>query len=314
MFFRNWWDAGQKRYNAAMSGELELVRWMCAQQAAGQGVIRAGGDDLAVLQWAKEDLLLVGIDQILDGVHVDSQKHSARQIGRKAMNRNLSDCAAMACLPAAAVVSVALPRGSADSWAKELYSGLKEAADAFDCPIVGGDTASWKEKLALSVAILGRSAGVAPVLRSGAKPGDGIYVTGGLGGSILGRHLDFTPRIELARWLARQYPLSAMMDISDGLALDLRRLCRASGVGAVVEAKKVPIHADAQRLSATDGVEALFHALCDGEDHELLFTTAAAVDERSASRIGMICSGNNMELERAGSRGPLPAGGWEHGW
>src|SRR5213076_1407542 len=126
----------------------------------------AAGDDLAALDWPQEDLLLVGNDQVLDGVHFDSVMHSPRAIGRKVMNRNLSDCAAMACLPAAAVVSVALPRGVGIEYAKELYLGLRDAADPFYCSIVGGDTASWDGKLIVTVSILGRSGGITPVTRS----------------------------------------------------------------------------------------------------------------------------------------------------
>jgi thiamine-monophosphate kinase len=122
----------------------------------------------------------------------------------------------MACLPAAALATVALPRGFSLDHAKELYLGLEAAGEAFDCPIVGGDTASWDGKLVVTVTILGRSAGVQPITRSGAKVGDGIFVTGPLGGSILGRQLTFTPRIAMGRQLASV--ATAMIDLSDGLS------------------------------------------------------------------------------------------------
>src|SRR5688572_13705625 len=140
-----------------MAGEFDFINWVRSQsRAAGDFVVVPPGDDLAVLKWPAEDLLLVGVDQVLDGVHFDSSVHSPRQIGRKAMNRNLSDCAAMACLPAAAVATVALPKGVGVDYAKELYLGLRDAADAFECPVVGGDTGTWDGRLALSVTILGR--------------------------------------------------------------------------------------------------------------------------------------------------------------
>src|SRR5438105_2232787 len=124
-----------------MPTESEFLEWLHAQQHRGSDFVRVGGgDDLAVLSWKSGDLLLVGIDQVLDGVHFDSKVHPPRAIGRKAMNRNISDCAAMACLPAAAVASVALPRGTSLDFAKELYLGTREAADRFNCAIVGGDT------------------------------------------------------------------------------------------------------------------------------------------------------------------------------
>ena len=110
-----------------MAGEFDFIAWLRGQQGASPLVRVPAGDDLAVLDWPKEDLLIVGVDQVLDGVHFDSAVHSPRQIGAKVMNRNLSDCAAMACLPAAAVVSAALPKGTSLEYAKELYLGMKEA-------------------------------------------------------------------------------------------------------------------------------------------------------------------------------------------
>src|SRR2546421_2455210 len=179
-----------------MPAEFDFIGWVRSQQRADALVRLPAGDDLAVLSWPEGDLLLVGVDQVLDGVHFDSSIHPPRLIGRKVMNRNLSDCAAMACQPAAAVTAVALPAGAGLDYARELYLGLRDAADPFDCAIIGGDTASWPGKLALTVTILGRSAGVTPVTRKGARPGDAIYVTGPLGGSILGRHMTFTPRVK----------------------------------------------------------------------------------------------------------------------
>ena len=144
-------DGGSLGYNPPMPGEFDFIEWLRAQQAASAFVPVPAGDDLAVLRWDGRDLLLVGADQVLDGVHFNSSVHSPRQVGRKVMNRNLSDCAAMACLPAAAVATVALPKGARVDYARELYLGLREAADPFDCPIVGGDTASWDGKLAFHI-------------------------------------------------------------------------------------------------------------------------------------------------------------------
>jgi len=295
-----------------MPGEFDFIEWVRAQQKPSDAVPVPAGDDLAVLKWAADDLLLVGTDQVLDGVHFDSSVHSPRQIGRKAMNRNLSDCAAMACLPAAAVVTAALPRGVGLDCAKELYLGMREAADPFDCAIVGGDTATWDGKLAMSVTILGRSAGIKPIVRCCAKPGDGIYVTGPLGGSLLGRHISFEPRIAIARKLASLGSISAMIDISDGLSRDLGHVCRASGVGAVVMASLVPVHEDAIEMRRRDGRSPLEHALHDGEDYELLFTGQPAFYFAS-TRIGTITEEPGVWLQTAaGAREPLEAKGWEH--
>lgn len=297
-----------------MPTESEFLDWLYAQHRPDKSVPVGPGDDLAVREWKSGDLLLVGIDQVLDGVHFDSKVHSPRAIGRKAMNRNLSDCAAMACLPTAAVVSVALPRGASLDFAKELYLGLREAADLFDCAIVGGDTSAWDAKLAMSVAILGRSDGLRPITRGGAKPGNGIFVTGALGGSILGRHLTFEPRIKLARELAAGGHITAMIDISDGLSRDLHQLCSASGIAAIIDAAAVPVHADARKLAVSDGLAPLEHALHDGEDHELLFTASSEFDDRRCVRIGQIVQGNSVEIVENGQRRTLVPRGWQAQW
>jgi len=299
-----------------MSGEFGFIRWLRQHQPVSALVPVPAGDDLAVLNWLPEDLLVVGVDQVLDGVHFDSTIHSARQIGRKVMNRNLSDCAAMACLPAAALVPVALPSGSGEDFGRDLYLGIKEAGDAFDCRIVGGDTASWLGRLVATVTVLGRSAGVQPVTRRGARPGDRLYVSGPLGGSLLGRHMTFIPRIELARRLAGAARVSALIDISDGLSRDAGHIAEESGVGLAIDPAKVPIHDDARAMSRQDGLPALDHALNDGEDHELLAVLpaeaeAVALDLRMI-HIGEVFGGKGVWLQRGSDRQPLLPRGWEH--
>lgn len=293
-----------------MPGEFDFIHWIRSQSSRFDHVILGPGDDLAILQWKSDDLLIVGVDQVLEGVHFDSAIHSPHQIGAKVMNRNLSDCAAMACLPAAAVATVAMPRGRDIEYAKELFLGMKSAADAFDCPVVGGDTASWDGKLAMTVTILGRSAGVEPVRRSGAKVDDSIYVTGPLGGSILGRHMTFTPRVLLARELVRDCAVTAMIDLSDGLSRDLRHICRESGVGVVIEADRIPVHEDAIQLSQQDQRTPLEHALHDGEDYELLLTCRGGCVKGTS--IGTIVQGSGVMLRSADGMLPLEPKGWEH--
>jgi thiamine-monophosphate kinase len=293
-----------------MPSEFELIDWIRKTQRKSPLLELGIGDDLAALNWPAGDLLLVGVDQVIDGVHFDSNVHSLNQIGRKAMNRNFSDCAAMGCLPAVAVVAVALPRDFSLDRAKELCEGLRQAGDEFQCPIVGGDTATWDGKLVLSVTILGRSAGIKPVTRDGAHSGDGIFVTGPLGGSILGRHLTFVPRVNLGREIA---PVAtAMIDISDGLSRDLAHICRGSGVGAIIESGLVPIHPDAVELSSRDGVPALDHALNDGEDYELLFTGGSNVPQ--GIRVGQITLEPGIFIRGSdGVTRPLAPRGWQHG-
>jgi len=292
------------------NSESDLLEWIYRQQKPGGLVRLAAGDDMAVLSWPSDELLLVGTDQVLDGIHFDSVKHAPREIGRKAMNRNLSDCAAMACLPVAATATVALPRGAGIEYAKELYLGLREAGEAFGCPIVGGDTASWEGKLALSVSILGRADGITPITRNGAKAGDGIYVTGALGGSILGRHMRFVPRINQARMLAKAVGISSMIDISDGLSRDLAKICQQSNVGAIIDAAGVPIHADAIELAKKSGKAALEHALHDGEDHELLFTCPTRPPV--GTLIGRVTADRSLVIDQNGRIDPLSAKGWDY--
>jgi thiamine-monophosphate kinase len=297
-----------------MAGEDEILEWIAGRQKTSKVVKVAAGDDLAVLEWPEgERLVLVGADQVLDGVHFRCSEISDWSvIGRKAMNRNLSDCAAMACMPVAAVVTVALPKGATVEQVKALYEGLEAAGAKYYCPVVGGDTGVWAGPLAVTVAIMGRATGSKPVLRSGALSGDGIYVTGPLGGSILGRHLTFEPRVHEGRLLAASRLPTAMMDVSDGLLKDLGRMLKASGgLGAVIEADKVPVHADAVRLAGQDGVDALRHALSDGEDHELLFTSTARPPV--GIRIGKVTAGGGVILKyEDGREEPAAASGWEH--
>ena len=305
-----------------MPGEFDLIDWIQSQHNPTDFVRIPQGDDLAVLKWNAADLLLVGVDQALDGVHFDSALHAPRLIGRKVMNRNLSDCAAMACLPAAAVATVALTKGTGIEYAKELYLGLRDAADPFGCVLVGGDTASWPGKLAVTVTILGKSAGITPITRAGAKPGDTLFVSGHLGGSILGRHLSFTPRIELAQALLKALGenLHAMMDLSDGLAQDLPRLCKASNVGAQIHTANLPIHPDAWTLSENDHLPAGLHALADGEDYELLFAihpdaipNIVNLTETPLTAIGTITAEKSLHLiDESGASHPWPKLGFEH--
>jgi thiamine-monophosphate kinase len=295
-----------------MPSEFDFIKWIQSQQKARGPVELPAGDDLAILRWPADQLLLVGVDQVMEGVHFDSARHSPRQIGAKVMNRNLSDCAAMGCSPVAALASVALPRGRWMEYAKEIYLGMKQAGDAFDCDIVGGDTGTWDGPLVASVSILGACASGQAITRAGARVGDTIHVTGKLGGSLLGRHMEFIPRVREGIEISRTGRATAMIDLSDGLSSDLTRICQASGVGAVLEATKIPIHEDAIRLAKTDGRSELEHALHDGEDYELLFTGRDL--EQHGTPIGRVIAGNEIFIESRGNRTVLQPRGWEHRW
>lgn len=300
------------------SSEFDYIAWLRGRTPKDAHVLVGPGDDAAVLT-PSSDPLVVTTDMLMDGTDFVLAEVGPRRAGRKAMAANLSDIAAMAAEPLAAVAAVALPQRDGRTIAEELYHGLRDAADAFGMPIVGGDTNSWDGPLVISVTVLGRATARGPVLRTGAKPGDWIFVTGPLGGSILGHHLDFTPRIREALSLNAAVELHAMCDISDGLAADLNHILEESRCGAVVRAEDVPVSAAAVELCRQSGKAALSHALGDGEDFELVFTVSAADGAALIARPpvpGLVnigeCIDAGLWLERNGVREPLAPSGWVH--
>jgi len=305
----------------APTGEFGYIAWLRRVTPSGPAVLVGPGDDTAVLR-APRGSLLVTTDMLLEGSCFRIEECGPFRVGRKAIAVNLSDIAAVAGVPTAAVVSVGLPRVGGRELAEQLYLGMRDVADAFSVPLVGGDTNSWDGPLTISVTLLGEATERGPVLRSGAKVGDWVLVTGPLGGSILGQHLDFTPRVREALRLHELADLHAMIDVSDGLALDLHHICEESHCGAVVFADAVPVSAAARELSAFDGRPPLDHALSDGEDFELAFTVSAADGERlmreqpvpgvAICRIGEIVA-DGYWIERAGNRERLEPRGYEHG-
>ena len=250
-------------------GEFAFIDWVRQRTPSAQRVLIGPGDDTASVSWTNvpclitTDMLLEGSCFVLEGSPIQVAgvaPASPQRIGRKAMAVNLSDIAAMAGQPVAAVVSVGLPRRGGRQLAEELYLGMRETADAFDTAIVGGDTNSWDGPLVISITVFGEPGPLGAVRRNGAQVGDMLLATGPLGGSILGKHLDFTPRIREALALAAIAPLHAMIDVSDGLAADVAKLCAESRCGAVLWADAVPI-SDAAR-SMSDGRSPL--ATCAG--------------------------------------------------
>ena len=306
--------------SSAGSGELSLIEWIRAGTRAQASVPTGIGDDAAVVRGGSNDELLVTTDMLMDGVDFVVGTTPTELIGRKCLAVNLSDIAAMGGRPVAAVISLALPKQRGRELAEGLYAGIWPLAEEFDVGLAGGDTNTWEGPLVVSITVVGRPGADGPVLRSGARPGDWLFVTGPLGGSLSGRHLSFSPRIREAAELQSRVKLHAMIDLSDGLATDVRHLARESGVGVVVDARDVPIHADVEPSLAED--ERLQHALCDGEDFELLFAVAPDDGRRLLSnrdrltpvhRIGEVTDGADCLLRTEdGSLRPLPPGGWEH--
>lgn len=304
--------------------ELEFVRWLRERACPTPGIEVGIGDDAAVLTLSREQSTVVSTDMLMDGVDFRLAEVSPRRVGRKALAVNLSDLAAMAAIPHAALVSLAVPRKLELEWLQEFYVGLEALAAEFDTTLVGGDTNSWDGPLVINVTVLGSTTSRGPLLRRGARPGDAILVTGTLGGSILGHHLEFTPRVREALELHRHYELHAGMDISDGLTLDLSRLCEESGCGAELELARIPVSAAATQWAEQrrDGLSPLEHALQDGEDFELLLAVPAAEAERllveqplavPLTRIGAILAEPGLFARAAdGTRHPLQPRGYVH--
>ncbi len=303
------------------SGELDYVEWLRRRTPTDARVLVGPGDDTAALQLRPDVPCLITTDMLMDGVCFRLAEAGPRAVGRKALAVNLSDIAAMAGKPVAAVVSVALPRRGGRSLAEQLYLGIRELADEFHTAIVGGDTNSWDAPLVISVTVLGESTGAGPVRRNGALPGDWLMVTGPLGGSIRGKHLTFTPRVRESMRLNEIAPLHAMIDISDGLAADVNHLCRESSCGAVLAADRIPITSDARAMG--DDKSALDNALTDGEDFELAFAVPEAhgrklLQTQPVQGITLFHIGEFIEqglwIEQQGKRRPLAALGYEHGF
>ncbi len=308
--------------DARRLNEFDLIAWIRAQTPHSPSVPVGIGDDAAALRLPPGALALVTTDMLIDGRHFLSADAAPRQIGHKAVARSLSDIAAMAGDPLAVVVALAAPPRMTPDYFRELFAGMKAAADALDTPLVGGDISSADMPLTLTVTSLGTAMPDAVVRRSGARPGDALLVTGELGGSILGRHLAFLPRLREARWLRERAPLRAMIDLSDGLAADAAHIARESGVGIELDADALPVSAAAHTLARRSGRTPLSHALHDGEDYELLLAVEPHHADRlltcadapvTMTRIGRVVAEPGLWLRDAGGRrAPLPPEGWKH--
>jgi thiamine-monophosphate kinase len=304
--------------------ESQFIAWL-RERLPPHPLVRLGpGDDAAVLSMAKIDQCAITVDLLTDHVDFELGEVDPVRVGRKALAVNLSDLAAMASRPLAAVIALALPRKGGKELAVSLYEGMIPLAERYGVAIAGGDTNSWDGPLALSITLLGQVTARGPLRRGGARPGDRILVSGAFGGSILGKQFDFEPRINEALLLHERYELHAGIDVSDGLSTDLAHLGEESRCGAVLQLEKVPVSEAAQRLALklADGSTPLDHALNDGEDFELILAVPANEAERMLAdqplavpltAIGEFISAPGLwQQSGGGARAPLTPAGWEH--
>lgn len=312
-------------------GEFDFLRGILPGLPQGRAVSIGPGDDCCGLKLDGRGLVLVTTDIRLDGVHFVLAECGAERAGRKALACSLSDCAAMAGEPVAAVVALALPRGGdgpglADAFGvgRALLGGMAPLAEQFGCSLAGGDTTVWSGPLAVCVTCLAVEDGLCARRRDTAQVGEEVFVTGLLGGSLLGRHLDFTPRVREARVLAERLGdrLHGMLDLSDGLAGDLRHVAWGSGVAIELDEAGVLACAspEAHTLAGRDGRPVLEHVLCDGEDFEMVFTARGEVpgdvEGTAVRRIGRVVDGAAGELllrRPGGAVERLSMHGFDHG-
>jgi thiamine-monophosphate kinase len=320
----------------------QIRRWVAATNPA----IRTGiGDDCAVLRLlsrldksrGEEKELLVTTDFTLEGVHFRRDWHSAESVGHRCLARGLSDIAAMGGEPVAAFLSLALPRDVQQAWVDRFARSLIGLAARYSVTLAGGDTAESPNGILADIVVLGTVPKGQAILRSGAQPGDRIYVSGELGGPAAAvslmrkqmrkktgrklnpreysRHFFPDPRIELGRVLREKGLASAMIDISDGLSTDLAHICEESGVGAELQAEMIPLARVGKQATAVS----LQFALHGGEDYELLF--AAPSSKRIPTRIagvpitpiGYITRQRKIFLRNGdGVACELRPQGWEH--
>jgi thiamine-monophosphate kinase len=309
--------------------EKSLIKRIRLRARGGSAVVTGIGDDCAVLRLPPGHELLVTTDFTIEKVHFRRDWHRPDVVGRRCLARGLSDIAAMGGQPRAAFLSLALASDVPQKWVDRFLNGLLSLADEFKVPLAGGDTAESPVGIQADIVVVGSVPQGKAVLRSGARPGDRIYVTGELGGSAAalaqlaaglpmgaeaGAHFRPKPRLAAGEWLRRQSLPSAMIDVSDGLSTDLEHLCKESHVGAEIEAGAIPLARVGQRKQQEVALELALHG---GDDYELLFTSSQIVPARVAgvrvTRIGRITQANGMRLlDAEGRPRKLEARGWGH--
>ena len=314
--------------------EKKLIQQIRRMAGGGESVRTGIGDDCAVLRLPPGDDLLVTTDFTVENVHFRRDWHRPELVGQRCLTRGLSDIAAMGGKPQAAFLSLAVPSDLPQKWVDRFLKGLLDLAEEFKLPLAGGDTAesAGGGGIQADIVVVGSVPKGKAVLRSGAKPGERIYVTGELGGSAAAlarlaeskrvgaeylrdfyRHYRPRARVAVGQRLRRRGVASAMIDLSDGLSTDLEHICQESHVGAEIEAEAIP----RAQVGLGKKPVALEFALHGGDDYELLFTSAAAIPAQVAgvrvTRIGRTTRSAGMRLiGEDGKQQPLQPGGWEH--
>ena len=312
--------------------EKKLIQQIRRMAGGGESVRTGIGDDCAVLRVRPGHDLLVTTDFTIEKVHFRRDWHRPELVGQRCLTRGLSDIAAMGGKPQAAFLSLAVPGDLPQKWVDRFLKGLLELAEEFKLPLAGGDTAESACGIQADIVVVGSVPKGKAVLRSGAKPGERIYVTGELGGSAaaLALLLKSKPvgagylrdlsgyslpqaRVAVGQRLRQRGMVSAMIDLSDGLSTDLEHICQESRVGAEIEAEAIP----RARVGVGKKRVALEFALHGGDDYELLFTSAAAVPAQVAgvrvTRIGRTTRSAGMRVVGAdGKQRALLSAGWEH--
>jgi thiamine-monophosphate kinase len=309
-----------RHYDACVTwSEDRIHRWLLSLETP-RGLRGSRGHDAAVLAGLR-GRPVVCVDQTLEGVHFVAGT-KPRLVGRKAAARALSDLAATAARPRAILLALCAPPGRSSKWIQEVLAGARSMARECGADLVGGDLACARGPAGITVAALGDFAGRArPPGRDRAQAGQIVVLTGPVGGSLLGRHLCIRPRLVEGECLYAR-GATAMMDVSDGLAWDLHRLARLAEVRIDLDLSRVPVHADAEILARRSGRDPVWHALHDGEDHELIATLARS--RLGAARrccpglavIGRVSAGSGLWVGRSSGqtrRWKPSEGGWKHG-
>ncbi|PID76681.1 MAG: thiamine-phosphate kinase [Deltaproteobacteria bacterium] len=294
------------------------------------------GDDCAVFRQQAGSDWLISTDMLVENIHFDLSFHPPYKLGRKIVAVNLSDIAAMGGLPEFMLISVSLPKYIGRSWLADLLAGIDDMSAGFGCQLIGGDTVGGGE-LSFSVTVIGKTDGITPIYRYGAKAGDRVYITGSLGQSgagleilrgglqaddpelaekLIEAHLNPEPQIKTGRMLAERALATAMQDVSDGITTDLAHICSASKVGAVIYEHLLPGREQLERICAGTNFSALDLMIAAGEDYQLVFTSPSrrlAENTAEITRIGEVVCGSGVRLVRLnGTEEDIAWRGFEH--